>query len=75
MFAVDEPFDWDDVSQPDGKGHGRVQGVLAITDRHVPDVNARGTVDIYIKRMFIGAGNRDVLPPWAEVPARRAGMR
>ena len=66
VFAVDAAFDWDDVSQPDGKGHGRVQGVLAITDRHVPDVNARGTVDIYIKRMFIGAGNRDVLPPWAK---------
>jgi molecular chaperone HtpG len=66
VFAVDEAFDWDDVSQPDGKGHGRVQGVLAITDRHTPDVNARGTVDIYIKRMFISAGNRDVLPPWAK---------
>lgn len=66
VLVVDEAFEWDDVSQPDGKGHGRVQGVLAITDRHVPDVNARGTVDVYIKRMFIGAGNRDVLPPWAK---------
>jgi hypothetical protein len=66
VLVVDEAFDWDDVSQPDGKGHGRVQGVLAITDRHMPDVNARGTVDVYIKRMFIGAGNRDVLPPWAK---------
>jgi molecular chaperone HtpG len=66
VFAVDAGFDWDDVSRPDGKGHGRVQGVLAITDRHMPDVNARGTVDIYIKRMFISAGNRDVLPPWAK---------
>ena len=66
VFAVDAEFEWDDVSRPDGKGHGRVQGILAITDRHVPDVNARGTVDIYIKRMFIGAGNRDVLPPWAK---------
>jgi HSP90 family molecular chaperone len=66
VFAVDAGFDWDDVSQPDGEGHGRVQGVLAITDRHTPDVNVRGTVDIYIKRMFISAGNRDVLPPWAK---------
>jgi molecular chaperone HtpG len=66
VFAVDEDFEWDDVSQPDGKGHGRVRGVLAITDRHVPDVNARGTVDVYIKRMFIAAGNRDVLPAWAK---------
>jgi len=66
VFAVDEAFEWDNVSKPDGKDHGRVQGVLAITDRHVPDVNARGTVDVYIKGMFIGAGNRDVLPPWAK---------
>jgi HSP90 family molecular chaperone len=40
--------------------------VLAVTDRHTPDVNARGTVDVYINRMFIGAANRDVLPPWAK---------
>lgn len=66
IFAVDAGLDWDDGFQPDGKGHGRVQGVLAITNRHLPDVGARGTVDIYIKRMFIGAGNRDVLPPWAK---------
>lgn len=66
VFAVDESFGWDDVSQPGGKGEGRVRGVLAITDRHMPDVNARGTVDVYIKRMFIAAGNRDVLPPWAK---------
>jgi HSP90 family molecular chaperone len=32
----------------------------------MPDVNARGTVDVYINRMFIGAANRDVLPPWAK---------
>jgi molecular chaperone HtpG len=66
VFAVDADFDWDDVSEPDGKGHGRVQGVLAITDRTMPYADARGTVDIYIKRMFISAGNRDVLPPWAK---------
>jgi molecular chaperone HtpG len=66
VFAVDEEFSWDDVSRPDGTARGRVRGVLAVTDRHVPDVNARGTVDVYIKQMFIGAGNRDVLPPWAK---------
>jgi molecular chaperone HtpG len=66
VFAVDVGFDWDDIAQPDGQGHGRVRGVLAVTDRHVPDVDARGTVDVYVKRMFIGAGNRDVLPPWAK---------
>jgi molecular chaperone HtpG len=66
IFAVDEAFEWDDVSEAGGRGKGRVRGVLAITDRHMPDVNARGTVDVYIKRMFIAAGNRDVLPPWAK---------
>jgi molecular chaperone HtpG len=66
VFAVDEEFSWDDVAQPGGRGQGRVRGVLAITDRHVPDVNARGTVDVYVKRMFIAAGNRDVLPAWAK---------
>jgi molecular chaperone HtpG len=66
VFAVDESFEWEDIAQPDGKGHGRVRGVLAITDRHIPDVNARGTVDVYIQRMFIGAANREVLPPWAK---------
>lgn len=66
VFAVDEAFEWDDISRPGGKGHGRVRGVLAITDRRVPDVNARGIVDVYISRMFINAGNRDVLPPWAK---------
>lgn len=64
-FAVDSAFEWDDVNRPDGKGHGRVQGVLAITDRHGLDANARGTVELYIKRMFIGDGGSDVLPPWA----------
>lgn len=66
VFAVDEPFEWDDATQHEGVGHGRVRGVLAITDRRVPDVNARGIVDVYINRMFISAGNREVLPPWAK---------
>jgi molecular chaperone HtpG len=66
VFAVDEAFEWEDFSDPEGKGHGRVRGVLAITDRRVPDVNARGIVDIYINRMFISAGNREVLPPWGK---------
>ena len=65
VFAVDETFQWPDAARPGGHGTGRVRGVLAITDRHLPDVNARGTVDVYIAAMFIGSGNRDVLPPWA----------
>jgi molecular chaperone HtpG len=66
VFAVDEPFEWDDISQPDGHGRGHIRGVLAITDRRLPDVNARGIVDVYISRMFISAGNREVLPQWAK---------
>jgi molecular chaperone HtpG len=65
VFAVDESFRWPDAEQPGGEGTGWVRGVLAITDRHVPDVNARGTVDVYVSRMFIGAANREVLPSWA----------
>lgn len=65
VFAIDEEFGWEDITMPGGHGHGRVRGVLAVTDQHVPDLSARGTVDVYIKRMFIAAGNRDVLPPWA----------
>ena len=66
VFAVDEVFDWDDLSEPDGKGHGLVRGVLAVTDHRVAAVNARGTVDVYVNRMFINAGNREILPPWAK---------
>src|SRR5262249_23887489 len=51
VFAVDEPVEWDDITQPDGKGHGRVRGVLAVTDRR-SDLSARGVVDLYIQRMF-----------------------
>lgn len=65
VFAVDETFRWPDAERPGGEGTGRIRGVLAITDRHVPDVNARGTVDVYVSRMFIGAANREVLPSWA----------
>jgi len=66
VFAVDETFDWDDLSEPDGKGHGRVCGVLAITDKNVSVVHAHGTVDVYVNRMFVNAGNREILPPWAQ---------
>ncbi|GIF00437.1 hypothetical protein Ari01nite_79010 [Paractinoplanes rishiriensis] len=65
VFAVDEPVEWDDIAQADGKGRGRVRGVLAVTDRR-SDFNARGVVDLYVHRMFVNAGNRDVLPPWAK---------
>ena len=66
LLVVDEPFHWPDADYPGGERTGRISGVLAVTDRRTPDVNARGTVDVYINRMFIGAANRDVLPPWAK---------
>ncbi|MBR7829975.1 ATP-binding protein [Actinospica sp. MGRD01-02] len=65
VVVVDEPFSFPDAEAPGGERTGRIRGVLAVTDRHTPDVNARGTVDVYISRMFVGAANRDVLPAWA----------
>lgn len=44
----------------------RVDGVLYISDRHVPDLNTTGMVDIYQARMFITSNNRDMLPVWAK---------
>jgi molecular chaperone HtpG len=44
----------------------RAQGVLYISDRHVPDVNTTGMLDLYQARMFITANNRDMLPIWAK---------
>ncbi len=64
IFPLDETITW--VDRHTAKEQtGRLQGVLGITDRHVPDVNTRGTVDLYIKRMFITAGSREILPTWA----------
>lgn len=62
VFEVDEPFTY---QVGDEARTGRIHGILGITDRHVPDVNTRGTVDLYIARMFICSGNREVLPGWA----------
>jgi molecular chaperone HtpG len=42
-----------------------VEGVLFISDRHVPYINTSGQVDIYQSRMFIASKNTDILPPWA----------
>lgn len=66
VLVVDEPFRFPDADRPDGQRTGRIRGVLAVTDRRTPDVNARGTVDVYVNRMFIGAANREILPPWAK---------
>jgi molecular chaperone HtpG len=66
VFPVDENVEWEDMSQPDGKMHGRIRGVLAINARTEPYGSTRGTVDIYVNRMFINAGNREVMPTWAK---------
>ncbi len=44
----------------------KVDGVLYISDRHVPDLNTTGMVDIYQARMFITSNSRDMLPVWAK---------
>lgn len=44
----------------------RVEGVLYISDQHIPDLNTAGMVDVYQARMFITAGSRDLLPEWAK---------
>jgi molecular chaperone HtpG len=51
---------WRDGLKPDGWAWGRVRGMLAITG------SGTGTVDVYIKRMFINTANREVLPAWAK---------
>lgn len=66
IFEVDEALEWTEPNRPGTVRHGHVHGILAITDMHIPDVNARGTVDLYSQRMFINAGNRDILPGWAK---------
>lgn len=65
ILAVDEPVTVPDPANESAYVEGRVRGVLGITDRHTPDVNTRGMVDVYIARMFIAQGHRDLLPAWA----------
>jgi molecular chaperone HtpG len=65
ILPLDEPADCPDPLRPGARVEARVRGVLGITDRHVPDVNSRGTVEVYVARMFITSGSRDVLPSWA----------
>jgi molecular chaperone HtpG len=43
-----------------------IKGVLYISDRHIPDINMAGMVDIYQSRMFICEGDRNLLPLWAK---------
>lgn len=65
IIPVDEAFSYDDLSRPGELCAGRVRGVLGISDRRVPGGEARGVVDLYVARMFVCRGHREVLPPWA----------
>ncbi len=65
ILPLDLPVTCPDPVRTGARIETRVRGVLGITDRHTPDVNTRGTVEIYISRMFITSGSRDALPTWA----------
>ena len=41
-------------------------GVLYISDRHIPDVNTTGVVDIFVRRVLVRANDASFLPPWAK---------
>jgi len=63
VWPVDLRFDYSDDQQEPRQGV--LRGVLGITDRHIPGINSRGTVDVFISRMFIASGHSDILPSWA----------
>ena len=44
----------------------KARGALYISDRHVPDVNTTGVIDIFVRRMFVRANDNTFLPPWAK---------
>ncbi len=44
----------------------RIQGVLFLSDRRIPDASTAGALDLYCKRMFVRSGDTQVLPPWAK---------
>lgn len=62
VFPLDESFTYVEDGE---EVTGRIQGILGITDRHVPDVNVRGTVDLFVRRILIATGNKTILPGWA----------
>lgn len=44
----------------------RADGVLYISDRHIPGINTTGVVDIFQERMSIRAADQELLPEWAK---------
>jgi molecular chaperone HtpG len=55
-----------DVIPVEVSGEYEARGALFISDRGLPDINTAGTVDIYVRRMLIRAGDDALLPPWAK---------
>lgn len=42
------------------------RGVLYISDRHIPDINTAGVIDIFVRRFFVRGNDSNFLPPWAK---------
>lgn len=55
-----------DVIPVEIDGEYAARGALFISDRHLPDINTAGVVDIYVRRMLIRAADDTLLPPWAK---------
>ena len=55
-----------DVIPVSVEGEYEARGALFISDRHLPDINTAGVVDIYVRRMLIRANDDTLLPPWAK---------
>jgi molecular chaperone HtpG len=41
-------------------------GALYISDRHIPDINTTGVIDIFQERMCVRLEDRELMPPWAK---------
>lgn len=46
--------------------HLQTEGVLYITDQHIPGINTSGFVDIYQSRMCVRPRDAELLPDWAK---------
>ena len=64
ILPLDTTFAWTDPTSGDRR-EGRLLGVLGVSARSLPALEARGTIDLYIARMFIRSGSRRMLPDWA----------
>jgi molecular chaperone HtpG len=42
------------------------RGVLYISDRHVPDMNTAGVVDVFVRHMLVIDADNTILPRWAK---------